>query len=453
MKICVIASGDYFSSYGGGQIYVKNLVKGLNAKGHKVIVISIKYDNIKKHEINIQNEKEIKVIEIKIPYFFENKDIPMVLQSNIIKVLEDVLLKIKPDIVHANGWKDTASLVCKYMNIPCVITAHHGGIVCPNGMLMNENEKICNLSVSMENCTKCALHFVPGGKFWSPLIQKMPKNLRLKIAKFFKNKNNIPYITPSFQIPLAIDHKLKSIEVLKKYPDKIISPSKALAKALIRNGISENKIEIIPHGIRPLKKRPLPLENKKVLRFGYIGRISYVKGLHVIIEALKMLPKELKYELHIYGDAANKDEKKYKSRLITKSKELPVIWHGKIKYSEIEKAYMSFDVMILPSIYLEAFGLTVLESFSVGRPVISSKCGGPEDIIRDGVDGVLIKPNNPKALAEIMEQFIKNPAIVKKLAKNIKGINTLENHINDIESLYQKILKGKSNEKNNNRCF
>jgi glycosyltransferase involved in cell wall biosynthesis len=441
MNICIIASGDYFSTYGGGQVYVKNLVSGLNQRGHEISVISLSVSNTSASMTKVvMDVDDVKIWQITLPTKSIDVYKPLELQGFVLEALNEVLSVIAPDVVHANGWKYATSKVCVKINLPCVVTAHHGGIVCPNGMLMNQDDSICNVPASMENCLKCALHFVPGGDLWSPIVRSLPYSFSQKIAKSLKSIRNIPYVSPAFQTPLGVDHKLQQIEVLKHSPDRVLAPSRAIASALIRNGIPENKVKVIPHGITPLENKPLEQGlPKQPLRFGYVGRITYIKGLHVLLEALMLLPHDANYELHIYGDAASKSEKKYREMLKDKSKNLPIFWHGKVEYDEVQQAYYSFDVMILPSICLEVFGLTVLESLSAGRPVIGTQCGGPEDTIEDGVDSSLVEPNNAEALSQALKFLLDEPKKVIEMANRIGSVNTLDKHMHDLEKIYKEI--------------
>jgi glycosyltransferase involved in cell wall biosynthesis len=441
MKLCIIASGDYFSSYGGGQIYVKNLVLGMQQRGHDLHVISIlTSQTATEPSIERLDANAVAVYQITLPSKSIDLSHSHELQPFVHKILKQVVSDIKPDLVHANGWKYASAQVCRELTIPCVITAHHGGIICPNGALLNQHDAICAIPASIDNCLQCALHFVPGGDFLAPIVGLVPYSLSQHIAKSLKNIRNIPFVSPAFQTPLEISYKLEQIDVLRKNIDCIIAPSHAIATALIRNGIPTDKVTIIPHGITPLEKKPLEaFIPKRPLRLGYIGRISYVKGLHVLIDALNLLPDHTNYELHIYGDASTKSEKLYTHSLKEKSNELPIIWHGKISNDKIQQAYHSFDIMVHPAIYLEVFGLTLLESLSSGRPVIATRCGGPVDFIMDRVDGLLVEPNDPESLVSALKECIDNPLYVQKLSSTIRPINTLENHLNTLEKLYKEL--------------
>jgi glycosyltransferase involved in cell wall biosynthesis len=85
----------------------------------------------------------------------------------------------------------------------------------------------------------------------------------------------------------------------------------------------------------------------------------------------------------------------------------PAPWlhlHGKFDRDQAAQVYAALDVVVLPAIYLEVFGLVVAEALSAGRPVLSTRCGGPEDQIEDGVNGWLITPNEPAPLSQQIQK-------------------------------------------------
>ena len=439
MKICLISSGDYFSSYGGGQVYVKSLALGLVSANVDLEIISIiltsqaSIPEIKQRDLNT-----IRIWEIRIPISFLRRSIQVELLEEVCQVLEKVVRAIKPDLIHAHGWKASSAIVANQMGIPCIITAHHGGIVCPNGMLMNVQDQPCNLPVSEQNCLGCALSFVPGGRFWRPIIKFVPHNFRVTIGRFLATIRNIPYLSPAWRVSLGIQNKSAQIEVMSRLSSRVVAPSRSIARALIRNGFSVEKIFVIPHGIEPLAQQPILTGlTKRPLRFGYVGRISYVKGLHIALSAFRTIAHPQAFEFHIFGEAGSKTEVKYMSQLKRQADGLPVMWHGKLGHGQIEAAYAMIDVVLLPSIYTEVFGLTLLEALSVGRPVIASRCGGPEDIVVDGQNGVLVPANDPIALAAAIQYFLDSPIRVQEISTKIGPINTLKSHVEGLLKLYK----------------
>jgi glycosyltransferase involved in cell wall biosynthesis len=71
--------------------------------------------------------------------------------------------------------------------------------------------------------------------------------------------------------------------------------------------------------------------------------------------------------------------------------------------------------------------------------VIATRCGGPEDFIQEGIDGILVEPNDAESLANALKKCINNPGDVQNLSSTIRPINTLESHLSSLEDLYKKL--------------
>ncbi len=154
MKILQIANGDFFSTYGGGQVYVKNLVDEMIRQNLDVVVIS--FVN-KKSDLSFQkqNYKGIDLYEI----YQKDKS-----------VIKPVIQQITPDVIHIHTEKALIAKISRELSIRNVITAHHGGITCPAGALLNDKDEICKLPVSQENCLRCVLKNIKTGLFYYPLL-------------------------------------------------------------------------------------------------------------------------------------------------------------------------------------------------------------------------------------------------------------------------------------------
>ena len=140
MKILQIASGDFFSTYGGGQVYVKNIVDEMIRQGLDIAVLSFVEKDI---DITEHNYKGIQLWKIGKQATTEN--------------IEDLLRSISPNIIHAHSQKALFASLGQRLKIPVIVTAHHGGILCPAGTLMNAEECICNKTISHRNCLKCCV--------------------------------------------------------------------------------------------------------------------------------------------------------------------------------------------------------------------------------------------------------------------------------------------------------
>jgi glycosyltransferase involved in cell wall biosynthesis len=158
---------------------------------------------------------------------------------------------------------------------------------------------------------------------------------------------------------------------------KTLAPLQPRASAVIPNWVDVEKFAFKPHP----PHQPLTL--------GLLGQISPHKGHEDALEALGILGAG--HRLLIAG----KGEKDYVATLQGKSTSLPVTFSGFVSLPDFFEA---IDVLLVPS-WEEPFGIVLLEAMASGLPVIATAAGGPLDIIRPGVDGILVPPRNPQALA------------------------------------------------------
>lgn len=433
MKAPHSAGGPPLGNYGGGQVYVSSLVDGLLARGESVALVTAgaEGDGVESLEQAIRGQR-LRVYRLPDPQ--------QVGAERFQAAFDAVLREIRPGVVHANALKAESIEACRRAGVPCVVTAHHGGLVCPAGALLDWRDRICDRTVTEAHCLKCCVRNIRWGAALYPFWRAVPRFLRPGIGALARRLPFVPFLTPVALTSLSIRMRQREIEVLGK-ADRIIAPSQAIREALERNGMEREKIRVVPHGIPLLERRPFEAGlGQRPVRFFYLGRINRVKGLHVLLEALRPLSPE-SYELHVFGEAYTKPERRYDAFLRRRSAGMPVTWHGKVDRAALADSIATCDVMVHPAICLEVFGLNVLESLSVGRPVVATRCGGPEEIVRDGVDGYLVPPNDAEALRSVLQRFIDRPGLAADLAGNIGPVRSLEEHVEDVVAVYREVMR------------
>jgi len=158
---------------------------------------------------------------------------------------------------------------------------------------------------------------------------------------------------------------------------KTLARLKPRASAVIPNWVDLEKFPYRPHRIH----QPLTL--------GLLGQISPHKGHDDAVDAIRLVGPGFRLLI------AGKGEESYVSALRRKCAGLPVAFPGFVSLPEF---FESIDVLLVPS-WEEPFGLVVLEGMASGIPVISTAAGGPLEIIRSGLNGILVPPQDSKALA------------------------------------------------------
>jgi len=156
-----------------------------------------------------------------------------------------------------------------------------------------------------------------------------------------------------------------------------LEPLRPRLSAVIPNWVDLKKFPFKPHPMR----RPVHL--------GLLGQVSPHKGHDDALEALRILGAG--YRLLIAG----KGDDRYVAALRRRAQDLPVEFLG---FAVLPEFFDMVDILLVPS-WEEPFGIVLLEAMASGVPVVATAAGGPVDIVRPDVDGVLIPPRNPQALA------------------------------------------------------
>ena len=345
---------------------------------------------------------------------------------------------IAPDVIHSNMVEVIDVKAAKECNIPIVLTIHIGGFICPrnggNGFLKYD-DSICDITVG-NHCFRCCAQDFPLPPIARFLYWAIPSRLREWAYYKFRNKQ-IFYLTQFLVESHAILLRQKAVEIYQYAT--IIAANQHLKDILALNGLKDNVV-LLPHGVKLRSRLPLP-EVKDVVKFYYLGRIQYAKGLHNLIQAFEGIDKSL-YELHIVGDAANsRNSIRYDNNLKRLSEGKNIIFHGRLPNEEIESVIKDMHVMIHPAIFVEVYGLTIAESLSIGRPVLATRCGGSEMQIQDGVNGWLVAPNDVTALREKIVDIINQKEQISTISANCILPHPLTSYSESLQVVYNNLCQ------------
>ena len=169
-------------------------------------------------------------------------------------------------------------------------------------------------------------------------------------------------------------------------------------------------------------------------------RISPEKGLEFLIEAAKdIINKVPNVRIVMKGSSKDQRYKEKLTRLIEKNRlNDHIIFLDFSPYSEVPKFLSASDVFVLPSIS-EGLPTVVLEAMATGIPIVATNVGGVPDIVEDGINGLLVSPRRPSALAEAVVRLLLDSSLRERLRE--KGFETVQKvKENDIEELIAKFL-------------
>lgn len=186
---------------------------------------------------------------------------------------------------------------------------------------------------------------------------------------------------------------------------KIVAVSSHNAKTIQNYLKGENRVLIITNSV-DLNKNAIPIkEQTSHLTIGFIGRLVYEKGLDSLFEALALLKNNPNLSLKIAGDGDEKYIKELKS-IESRFKLNQIEYVGRIENKA--EFFNSIDVMYFGS-RQEPFGLTILEAWSYGVPIIGfypENGGGPYELLKPGTKsgGTLIEGRSSSGLAQLIER-------------------------------------------------
>ena len=144
------------------------------------------------------------------------------------------------------------------------------------------------------------------------------------------------------------------------------------------------------------------LQSEVPLRLLFVGQAVERKGLPLLLRAFEALREHIPVELTVIGPSADEIEP-----LMMDSDGIRVL--GKVNDPVKHAELLDADVLCAPSLGGESFGMVLTEAFAAGTMVVASDIAGYRDVVTDGVDGVLVPPADPQALAEALRDIYHEP--------------------------------------------
>ncbi len=147
------------------------------------------------------------------------------------------------------------------------------------------------------------------------------------------------------------------------------------------------------------------------LRIVFVGQAVERKGLPVLLRAFEALREHIPTELTVIGPTAEE-----LLPMLLDPGDVRVLGKvsDEVKQHELEQA----DVLCAPSLRGESFGMVLTEAFAAGTPVVASDIAGYRDVVRSGVDGVLVKPGDAQGLAETLRDMWEEPELRAAMARS-----------------------------------
>ena len=229
----------------------------------------------------------------------------------------------------------------------------------------------------------------------------------------YRNAGKLPFIislrgsdVPGQHARLKLDYKILGPTFKRIWNSSmgLIACSEGLKRRAL-DFLPSAKIEVIPNGVELNRFRPVEKQaDKQTLKILTVGRLSVTKRVHMLIEAVEILVKQdQNIHLTIVGDGALGQE--LKGLISKKGLDKTIEMTGRIDSKQMPEIYQGSDIFVSASLQ-EGMSNAMLEAMASGLPIITTRCEGVEELIKD--NGIVVETDDAEAIA----------ASVKKLASD-----------------------------------
>ena len=205
--------------------------------------------------------------------------------------------------------------------------------------------------------------------------------------------------------------------------DRLVTNSHYMGNRVVELGARRGKVVVNPPAAQELPLAKGMGEPLDVIQIIYPAHIRPFKGQEVLIEAVRRIEDE-RVTVVLAGLVKDRE---YDQRLRSLVKQYGlgerVKFAGYLHGQEMADAYASSSICVFPTMH-EGYGMVVQEARQFGLPVIASSVGGVSEQIEDGVDGLLVPPGDPDALADAIRRVVDDAGFRERLIEN--GYRRLE---------------------------
>lgn len=202
--------------------------------------------------------------------------------------------------------------------------------------------------------------------------------------------------------------RLQQMDVFHRI-NRWVAISEAQRQVHIEMGIPGDRIDVIHHFYES-KGPALPLPKDGYALF--LGRLSNEKGCMDLVKAWRLMPPHRKLVIAGTGPELPALEAYAASARLTN-----VHFAGFVSKECQDALWQGASFLVVPSVWLEPFGMVVLEAWSRGRPVVAYAIGALPELVADGRTGLLVRPFDVNGLAAAMERLFGNPDELAALAQ------------------------------------
>ncbi|HCI81691.1 MAG TPA: glycosyltransferase family 1 protein [Ktedonobacter sp.] len=396
---------------GGEERHVRNLSIELARRGHQVAVVTLHGEG----SPELEEDCGVRIYRVRgsmqrVKMLFSEEGrthAPPFPDPEVLWSLRRIILREKPDVVHAHNWMVHSFLpLRRWSRAKLVVTLHDFSLICASKLLMYQKE-LCS-GPALSKCLSCVSDKY-GVTKGIPTLVAHAVGGRLE-------RNVVDMFLPASQAVAEGTQLIGS-----GLPYRIVSNFVAdRIETLDDTEHTENEAHVL------LKE--LPQEEFML----FVGDVMRVKGVEVLFQAYAGLEERM--PLVVIGRPVNDFAVGYPANVRVLQS-----WPHKAVMS----AWKRSSIALVPSICRDSSPTVAMEAMYMGKPVIASCIGGLPDIVADGETGILVQPGNPLALREAMHTLIHNAVLRQHMGIRAKQRVTefqATKVVSRIEAIYRELV-------------
>lgn len=435
----------------GSELYASHLCRAQLARGHHVTLICAEFDPGRPHgDVAWRVHDGLTVVEIVnnwvAPTFEDTYRSPLISAR-----LDAVLQAVQPDVVHVHNLLNLSfdlPRLARARGARCVATLHDYTLVCASGgqRIHRADAHVCR-TIDTTRCVRCyAESPFAAQAAWARVARGgavgavLTAAGRVARAVAPRAAASAAASLPRTDVTRAdLDARLAAARAVFDAFDLFVAPSASIAAEFEALGLAPSRVEVSDYGfpVRDAHAGERRRSGDGTLRIGFAGTLVWHKGVHVLLDALRRLPAE-GWELEVHGDPSVFPD--YAADLRVRAAGLPVRFAGGYTSEHGPSVFSRFDVLVVPSIWLENSPLVIHEAQMAGVPVIGSRIGGIPNLVRDEHDGLLFTAGDAADLARALQRVLDDRPLLARLAAQQPAVKSIHADADEWDARYAALL-------------
>ena len=354
------------------------------------------------------------------------------------RLLEDE----QPGLVHQHAVSPACSVAlmraAERRGLPVVFTYHTPAVSCARGTLLRWGREVCDGRLASAPCVSCTLDGLGAGRVARRAAGAVPA----RAGEWLGRAGLRGGAWTAARMPaLMRRHHARVAEVLS-IPARIVALTPWVAALLEANGVPSGRVVNLPHGTAAARRRA-PTCRVGPCRFVHLGRLDPAKGTALLLAAMRGMAGT-PCELDVVGVAQGEAGRAARQRLETMAAADPrVRFLDPVDPADVVDRLAAYDMVVVPSQWLETGPLVVLEAFAAGVPVLGSALGGLRALVRDDVDGLLVDPFDAVSRwTDVLQRVALDRALRDRLRAGVRRPRTMQAVAIEMQGVYAEVLEG-----------